>query len=194
MALGAHWTARGVLAPPATTPRKLPARAEPLLVASGSCSPVTSAQIDWALTNGFAGVALEPDAGNFRDASSAAIKSLQAGCNTIVFTSRGEITPAAGNPQRPANALGDALGRLVRDALERVPSVRRVLLAGGDSSSFAARALGIEAVEMIAPLAPGAPLCRASAPGSPADGIEINFKGGQVGAPDYFGAVARGSI
>jgi uncharacterized protein YgbK (DUF1537 family) len=46
---------------------------------------------------------------------------------------------------------------------------------------------------MLAPLAPGAPLCRAAAPGSPVDGIEINFKGGQVGAPDYFGTV-RGKI
>ena len=73
-------------------------------------------------------------------------------------------------------------------------SVRRVLIAGGDSSSYAARSLGIEAVEMIAPLAPGAPLCSAHAPGSPADGIEVNFKGGQVGAEDYFGAVALGGL
>ena len=46
---------------------------------------------------------------------------------------------------------------------------------------------------MLAPLAPGAPLCRAYAPGSPADRLEVNFKGGQVGAPDYFGAAARGT-
>jgi uncharacterized protein YgbK (DUF1537 family) len=50
------------------------------------------------------------------------------------------------------------------------------------------------AVEMIAPLAPGAPLGRAHAPGSPAHGLEVNFKGGQVGAPDYFGAVAAGAL
>ena len=37
----------------------------------------------------------------------------------------------------------------------------------------------------------GAPLCLARAPGSPADGLELNFKGGQVGAPDYF-ALAGG--
>jgi hypothetical protein len=40
----------------------------------------------------------------------------------------------------------------------------------------------------------GVPLCRAHAPGSPADGLEVNFKGGQVGAEDYFGAVARGEF
>ena len=75
--------------------------------------------------------------------------------------------------------------------LGQVP-VRRLLVAGGDSSSFAAATLGIQALTMIAPLAPGAPLCRAHASGSPADGIEINFKGGQVGTDDYFGRVVRG--
>jgi 3-oxoisoapionate kinase len=68
------------------------------------------------------------------------------------------------------------------------------VVAGGDTSSYSARALGIESVEMIAPLAPGAPLCRARAPGSPIDGLDVNFKGGQVGAVDYFGAVARGKL
>jgi uncharacterized protein YgbK (DUF1537 family) len=53
--------------------------------------------------------------------------------------------------------------------------------------------MGIEAVEMIAPLAPGAPLCKAYAPGSPFDGLQVNFKGGQVGGEDYFGWVLHGS-
>jgi uncharacterized protein YgbK (DUF1537 family) len=68
------------------------------------------------------------------------------------------------------------------------------VIAGGDTSSYVARALGIEAVEMIAPLAPGAPLCRVRAPASPVDGLEVNFKGGQVGGEDYFGRAARGGI
>ena len=46
--------------------------------------------------------------------------------------------------------------------------------------------MGIEALEMIAPLAPGAPLCKAYAPGSVADGIEIVFKGGQNGSTNFF--------
>ena len=36
--------------------------------------------------------------------------------------------------------------------------MRRLCIAGGDTSSYAARALGIEALEMIAPLTPGAPV------------------------------------
>jgi len=94
---------------------------------------------------------------------------------------------------RTAQVLGAALGRMLRGVLaQTIPG--RLCLAGGDTSSHAARALGIEAVEMIGPLTPGAPLCRAHAPGSPADGLAVVFKGGQVGAENYFGAVRGNKI
>jgi uncharacterized protein YgbK (DUF1537 family) len=46
---------------------------------------------------------------------------------------------------------------------------------------------------MIAPFLPGAPLCKAHAPGSPVNGIEINLKGGQVGGDDYFVRMREGN-
>lgn len=52
--------------------------------------------------------------------------------------------------------------------------------------------LGIDALTAIAPLAPGAPLCRAHATRSDREGLEIVLKGGQVGAPDFFVAAKRG--
>jgi len=71
--------------------------------------------------------------------------------------------------------------------------ITRTCVAGGDTSSYAARTLGIEAVEWIASLnTPGAPLCRAHARGSPMDGREVVFKGGQVGAEDYFETILKG--
>jgi uncharacterized protein YgbK (DUF1537 family) len=69
-----------------------------------------------------------------------------------------------------------------------------LVIAGGDTSSFVARELGIEAVEMIAPIYSGAPVCRAFAAGSPIDGIEVNLKGGQVGDEKYFGALQKGKL
>jgi uncharacterized protein YgbK (DUF1537 family) len=45
---------------------------------------------------------------------------------------------------------------------------------------------------MIAPMVPGAPLCKAYAPNSPVDGLEVNFKGGQVGDECYFGFLRDG--
>ena len=159
-----------------------------MLVVSGSCSPVTAGQIAWAEANGFALVALDPTAPDVTGATARAVAELRSGRHTLVYSSRGE----AGTPVS-ARALGTALGNIARNVLEQAGR-RRLVVAGGDTSSYAGRALGIEAVEMIAPLAPGAPLCRAHAPGSAADGIEINFKGGQVGAADYFGAAAHGHL
>lgn len=186
MALGAHWTNEERFAACNSWPD--PGAAAPLLVVSGSCSPVTAGQIAWAQANGFAMIALDPAAPDVAAAAAAATRELLTGRHTLVYTSRGE----AGTPASAA-VLGTALGQIARTAVERT-GIRRLLVAGGDTSSYAGRALGLESVEMIAPLAPGAPLCRAYAPGSPADGLELNFKGGQVGAPDYFGAVVRGKI
>jgi uncharacterized protein YgbK (DUF1537 family) len=197
MALGQLWTQRGTLAPPAEWPA--PGPAAPLLVVSGSCSPVTAGQIDWARANGFAEVILDaPQLANATDllASLApyqqqAVAHLREGRSVIVHTNGGAAQ--RGTQSLSAEALGTALGLLAREAV-RQTDLRRLVVAGGDTSSYAARALGIEAVEMLAPLYPGAPLCRAAAPGSPLHGREVNFKGGQVGPAEYFGVLREGQI
>ena len=181
MALGAHWANTRGLEPRTDWPEA--GAAKPLLVVSGSCSPVTAEQIAWAESNGFAIVPFG------EQAKGAAVAALVAGRPTIVCTSRG----AVGEKLLPAADLGTALGRLACELIA-AHSVRRLVVAGGDTSSYAARALGLESLEMLAPLSPGAPLCRAHAPGTPLDGLEVVFKGGQVGAPDYFGMVAEGIV
>ena len=62
----------------------------------------------------------------------------------------------------------------------------------GEAGFQSLRALGIQALEMIAPLTPGAPLCRAYAPGSSVGECEVVFKGGQVGVENYFQTVLKG--
>lgn len=212
MALGAYWRKKGFLKPSQTWPQ--PGRTKSLLVASGSCSPVTSGQIAWALSQGFAEVALDTEAitlsGKYStnvDEHVAKIISLIAeGRSVVLHTSMGddderiqqtsEIFKKRGFNQstirtQTAILYGSALGRIVRGVSEKI-AVQRIVIAGGDTSSYAAREMGIEAVEMIAPLSPGAPLCKAYAPGSAVDGLEVNFKGGQVGSEDYFGMVLEG--
>jgi len=196
MALGAIWSKRRF-------PRTPVPPVKQVLVGSGSCSSVTEKQIVWALKNGFAEVALntkalavgKSSAGEIQRAIIATMKLLTSGRNVIVHSTRSgsEKHIAARLKQNTAKVLGTALGKVLRGAAEQV-QVHRICIAGGDTSSFAARAMGIEALEMVAPLTPGAPLCRAFAPGSPADGLEIVFKGGQVGAEDYFGIVKRGKV
>lgn len=173
-----------------------------ILIGSGSCSPVTLEQISWALKHGFAGVPLDASrlfkvktrANMMEHAVNAAIKLLRDGRSVILFTCKmnSDKRIASKLRNRTAQILGTALGEIMRAILAKNP-VPRVCVAGGDTSSYAARALGIEALEMIAPLTPGAPLCRTSAPGSPADDREIVFKGGQVGGENYFEIVKRGS-
>ena len=181
--------------------RTLAPPAKQLLVGSGSCSPVTQKQIAWAIQNGFAEVALNTAAFQSNEkgkkevgrATAQAVKFLKTGRSLIIHSTRSGVNKrvAARLKGGTAKILGTALGTVLREALAQT-KVPRLCIAGGDTSSFAARALGIEALEMAAPLTPGAPLCRVIAPNSPADGLEIVFKGGQVGAENYFGTVKRG--
>jgi uncharacterized protein YgbK (DUF1537 family) len=193
-ALAANWGKKQLartLAPPA----------KQILVGSGSCSPVTSAQIAWALQHGFAEVALDAVAltttktasNEIQRAASFTTELWQTGRSVIVHSTKmgSDRRVATKLKDRTAEMLGSALGNVLREAV-RQSSVRRICIAGGDTSSYAARALGIEVLEMLAPLTPGAPLCRAIAPGSPVNGCEVVFKGGQVGAENYFEIVRRG--
>jgi uncharacterized protein YgbK (DUF1537 family) len=145
------------------------APAGPILAVCGSCAPVSARQVDWAIANGFADAS---------DSHEAATRAIRGGCSAVIHTRRG----------RP----DERFGTMVRDVIETT-KVRRVLVAGGDTSGQVARALDIESLEMIGELTRGSPLCRATGPGSPADGIEITFKGGQIGADDFFGLVRDGS-
>lgn len=211
MALAGFWNAEGAIQTRNEWPE--PGTASPLLVVSGSCSPVTARQIDYALANGFEEIALDTpsiaegthDATFFVDTDEA-IRLLKKGKNVIIHTSKStqdERFKKSNNIlknngltnieiQGLTSALyGEALGIIARNVLSSI-EIQRLVIAGGDTSGVVARTLGIKAVEMIAPLSPGAPICRAFAPASPADGLEVNFKGGQVGGEDYLEVVRLG--
>lgn len=194
MALGQHWNATGQLT--AKTNWAHPGKAAPMLVMAGSCSPVTAAQIQYASAKGFEEILLDAPAvcNNDQQSIHAAITKAVALLNkgTHVIISTGGATQQQ-TTNLPAAQLGSALGKIAREAAAR-SAIKRIVIAGGDTSSYAARAMGIEAVEMIAALVPGAPLCKASAPGSPVDELEVNFKGGQVGGEDYFEILMQGQL
>ena len=62
-----------------------------------------------------------------------------------------------------------------------------MVIAGGNTSSSAAREIGLEALEVQAEISPGAPLCRGLSRDARIDGLQIALKGGQMGKGDYFG-------
>lgn len=204
-ALTAEWAVRDALGPkPVFSAAAVPA----VLVVSGSCSPVTDRQIAWAVKQGAVEIGLKtPDLldparaeREIAAAVDAACKQVASGRTVICHTARGPADPrrdetnsrleATGRDARrhSARLLGEALGAIVVGVC-RKGGLRRVAVTGGDTSFHVARKLGMESLEMIAPLAPGCPLCRARVPESPLDGMEICFKGGQVGRDDFFGLV-----
>ncbi|MBI4579164.1 MAG: four-carbon acid sugar kinase family protein [Planctomycetes bacterium] len=205
--LTAHWHSQGRTPPP---PAWTASPADKMLVVSGSCSPVTDRQIAWAVERGAVEVPVRTDdlvdpgtaEAQIEAAATAGLAGCQAGRTVICHTARGPSDPrraetaarferAGGDArQLSARVLGAALGRIMLRVLQR-GGLRRAVVAGGDTSFHVARTLGIEALEMAAPAAPGSPLCRAHIPGSPLDGIEVCFKGGQVGRDSLLGDLAN---
>ena len=190
MALGKHWNATKQLTAIAAWPN--PGKVNPLLVISGSCSPVTEAQIAYAKANGFEEVIIDAvKICNDEMVEYAVIEKvnalLQQQKNIIVHTGTKQTSNLS------SEKLGTALGQIAKAATER-SLVKRIVIAGGDTSSYAARAMQIEAVEMIAPLVSGAPLCKALSANKSINGLEVNFKGGQVGSENYFDILLNGAL
>ena len=207
-ALVAYWQSAGLIPVESTVFRAAPV--SQIACVSGSVSPVTAAQISHAVENGFASIplnatrAVDPSDWERELARTAdeALGALRQGRDPLVYTAAGPDDPAVAALQsaiaaahvraevvneRIGTGLGWILNRLLREG-----RLTRVVAAGGDSSSYAASALGIYALTAIAALAPGSPLCRAHMHEALPGGLEIALKGGQVGAPDFFCRAKRG--
>ncbi len=175
-----YWRAQGWLPDSGAAPGSGRIRNDGrLLVLAGSCSPVTERQIHSALRSGFHGIRLNPADLNAAAAEREAVAQLAAGRNVILYSALG-----AGDrveiEDRPA--LATAMGKMLRQVI-LASRVNRVLVAGGDTASHAARELGISALTFAAPLTRGAPLCRAH--GWPGE-LELVLKGGQIGPESFF--------
>jgi uncharacterized protein YgbK (DUF1537 family) len=187
-----YWKKKGLL-PPAASPQ--PVRAvDRVVVLSGSCSPVTENQIRTAMARGFVGVPLDATALSAHDSAARsahftqAAQALAAGRSVILYSALGEIHPAsAAQSSELAIEMGILLRKLVIEC-----GVRRVVIAGGDTSSHAVQQIGLHALTFVASTQPGAPLCLGHANEAAMNGLEIVLKGGQVGTPDFFEMVRSG--
>ncbi len=206
-ALIAHWRAAGLIGEP--LPCRVAAHARVAAV-SGSCSPVTARQIEWAEANGFAAIRLDAvaavDERRWLPALDAAldeaVTAFKAGMSPLIHTANGpadpsvaalvEATKAAGLDAETVNArIGHGLGKLLK-ALLAATGIGRVAIAGGDTSGHALTALGVKALEAEVELAPACAISRASSADDALDGLEVALKGGQMGPLQYFGLVENG--
>lgn len=208
-ALAAYWRGRGWLPATPSLPQALPV--DRIAAVSGSCSPVTAQQIARARTQGFAVQRLDlprlldPQAthGEIERQVADALLALQEGLSPLIHSAEGPDDPAvtgfdgwaarAGLTRAQAAAgVGQGLAEVMRRLLDRVPALRRIVVAGGDSSGAVASALDIAALSIEAGLSPGAPLCRAWSDRPDRDGLQVVLKGGQMGTEDFFASVRAG--
>lgn len=207
-ALTAYWRAAGLLA--AAPPPPHLAGVDRIACVSGSCAPVTAGQIAHACANGFAPIRLDAaravDVAEWTaaigEAARAALAAIGEGRDPLIHTASGPDDPALAafaTAIETSGALlgaindriGDGLGRIL-DTVMGEAGLARGVIAGGDTSSHAARAMGINAFTALAPIAPGAPLCRGFSDDPARDGRHLVLKGGQIGAVDFFSTVRRG--
>lgn len=203
-ALMAHWRATDQLPPPPAFGQ--PRSVDRLVVVSGSCSPNTEKQIRWSLERGFVGIPIDARALVSAETQisarnlllNQALRELAEGRSIVLYTALASADSARARATVAAessfgSALGEQLGILLRELILR-SGVRRVVIAGGDTSSYIGWQLSLEALTMASPLIRGAPLCRTHSHEPALDGLELVFKGGQVGAEDCFGRVREGQV
>lgn len=208
LALAMHWQHTGMVQKPA--PIDPPGAVDQLVVMSGSASPGNAAQIDYALNAGFEGLRLNtprlvnPETADAeREATiNAALEIIGRGQSALLYSAHGPDDPAIAatkaemmrlglDPDRIGQQLGGQQGQILKAILQR-SGLQRACVAGGDTCGYASLQMGIYALQVLMPIAPGAPLCIASSKDARFDGLQISLKGGQNGKDDYFVAIQKG--
>jgi 3-oxoisoapionate kinase len=177
---------------------------ERLLVVSGSVSPTTERQIRHALATGFTGIEADPVVLAIGDGLSVtekltekAIRILDEGGSPLVYAALGPASDKGAILNKIPSArvaISQALGQIAKSCIER-RGLKRVIIAGGDTSSHALGELDIYALTTRKPLAqsPGSPMCRSHSANLAFSDLEIAMKGGQLGTDDYFTALKDGT-
>ncbi|QSI31895.1 four-carbon acid sugar kinase family protein [Variovorax sp. RKNM96] len=187
-------TALGSRADAQTTPRVVTRATGPVLVLAGSLSPVTARQV--AASPSFDIVWLDAPKLARQDAPALErhaldiAQALARGHNVLACTRPPE--QASPSPDVDAQALARAGGELLVRVLAQTP-LRRVGVAGGDTSSHGVQALDAWGLSYVADMGAGASLCRVHSDDARLDGMEIMLKGGQMGTDDVFERLVHGA-
>jgi 3-oxoisoapionate kinase len=207
-AMAGYWQSAGIVQKPAPIPPAGPV--EQLIVVSGSAADNTAEQIRFAMAKGFAGIRLTTDLlidpATARDernrAIGLALAAIREGKSVVLFSTLGPDDPSIAKTKAALTALGiDAgevgrhLGKqqgLILRELVETTGLKRVCVAGGDTCSYVLRQMDIHSLELLMPITPAAPLCRAFSDNEAFTGLQVASKGGQIGAPDYFLQVRNG--
>ena len=99
------------------------------------------------------------------EACASALDALSQGRSVVLFTASSpqDQVKTFGSPAeqvRFRQTLSERAGQILNRVVDAA-GVRRVVVAGGDTSSHGGRQLGIDALTFVSRIAPGAPLCKA---------------------------------
>ncbi|MDP8997548.1 MAG: four-carbon acid sugar kinase family protein [Pseudomonadota bacterium] len=172
---------------------------EKMLVISGSVSPTTARQINYAKAHGFETVAADALAlahGEIETLFARARALLSQGKSPLIYSAAGPASDKGQSLQAIPHGreiLSKSLGQIARSLIQEF-RLKRLVIAGGDTSSHALGELDIHALTTRFPLVetPGSPLCLAHSANPNFNGLEVALKGGQVGGDDYFVKLKEG--
>jgi uncharacterized protein YgbK (DUF1537 family) len=209
-ALAAYWRQQGLIPATPSLPQAKAVRC--IAVVSGSCSPVSATQIQWARANGFhverldIAKALDPHqaAAEIERLVTGAVAAIAQGISPLVFSAEGPddfavlgFDTVAAQFQLSKGDATSRVGNVLAETMLQIlnkSGVHRIVVAGGDSSGAVGSHLGIRALTVEAGMAPGVPLCRAWSDDPARDGLEVALKGGQLGGASFYGQVRSGDF
>jgi uncharacterized protein YgbK (DUF1537 family) len=200
-ALGRHAVAQGAAG--FRMPEASVAPVDRLLVLSGSASPRSAAQIRAAEAAGWKAIRLDMTELMDRPAEAATVlearlaEALQSAPGAVAYTALGPDDPAIPvarqaaacrgiAPEELVRRTGDLFGTLVTRLTGRL-GLRRAVLAGGDTSSRAMRAIDAYALHILGfNRTAGARISSLVSENPRMDGLQLLLKAGQMGAEDVF--------
>lgn len=184
-ALVAHWARPAPLAAPPLAPA-----GGPVFAWAGSLSPLTAAQVQAA--NAYHRIAVDAqklgsDTGYAQTLQDTVCALLRSGQHVLAYTgpSDGATAPIT-SAAHVAQASAALVARVVQAQADHGTPVRRVGIAGGDTSSHAVQALQLWGLSYQTTICPGVTLSRAHSPDPARNGLELMLKGGQMGGADLF--------
>jgi uncharacterized protein YgbK (DUF1537 family) len=184
LAVGPSSVATALFGPPLADAALAAPVAGPVFVLVGSLSPVSRRQI--AAASSYSALALTPD--RIDATTRTAVSLLQQGRPVLVHTEC---------RARTAPEVVTRMTAQVVQAVLRASRPRRVVIAGGDTSSHAALSLaepgslGLWGLSLRSVPEPGLAICHAHADDAALDGVELILKGGQMGSEGLFERLLR---
>lgn len=161
----------------------------PGAILAGSCSAATRAQVEHAIAAGMPGLRLDPvtlaaDSSALGDAEQWAQARLSGERPLLIYSTAEPDAVAAAQRQLGRDQAGDLIERALAQLARMLVAagVRRLIVAGGETSGAVVGALGAKVLQIGPEIAPGVPWTLALHEPQ----LALALKSGNFGGPDFF--------